>query len=328
MNYNEQLIQAVDFIKNNDDFLIVSHVHPDGDTISSSLAIALILKRLGKSYSLINENHIPDKFNFLPDINSISLISNNERKFSYIITVDVADFSRAGQINQLLNSEYHLLNIDHHPTNDNFGEVNLVSSSAAATVEVIYDLINKMKLSIDQDLATCIYTGLLTDTGGFRYSNTSSKVFRIAAELIEYDISPSKITQAALETISLDHINILKVALNSIEFDESGLISWIVLDLSEITREIDNEDTEGIINYARNITGVEVGILFKKLNANTIKVSLRSNNVIDVGAIAKSFGGGGHTRAAGYTYNGALEDAKLELFTKIKQTKGWNNLGK
>lgn len=328
MNYDEQLIQAVDFIKNNDDFLIVSHVHPDGDTISSSLAVALILKRLGKSYSLINENHIPDKFNFLPDINSISLISKAKRRFSYIITVDVADLSRAGQIDRLLNSNYHILNIDHHPTNDNFGEVNLVSSSAAATVEVIYDLINKMKLSIDQDLATCIYTGLLTDTGGFRYSNTSSKNLRIAAELLEYGINPSKITQAALETISLAHINLLKKALNSIEIDDSGLVSWIVLELSETTQEIDNEDTEGIVNYTRNIAGVEVGILFKKLDVKTIKVSLRSNNVVDVGAIAKSFGGGGHARAAGYTYNGALEDAKLELFTKIKQAKGWNNLGK
>lgn len=328
MAYDDQLNQAADFIKNNDDFLIVSHVHPDGDTISSSLAIALILKRLGKSYSLINENHIPDKFNFLPDINSISLIADNERKFSYIITVDVADFSRAGQINKLLNSEYHLLNIDHHPTNDNFGEINLVLPSAAATVEVIYDLINKMRLSIDQDLATCIYTGLLTDTGGFRYSNTSSKIFRIAAELLEYEINPSKITQAALETISLDHINLLKVALNSIELDESGLISWIVLDLSEFTQELDNEDTEGIVNYTRNIAGVEVGILFKKIDNDTIKVSLRSNNVVDVGAIAKSFGGGGHARAAGFTYNGVLEDVKIELFSKIKQAKGWSNLGK
>lgn len=328
MAYDEQLKQAVDFIKNNDDFLIVSHVYPDGDTISSSLALALILKKLGKSYSLINENHFPDKFNFLPGFNSISLISNIKRKFSYIITVDVADFSRAGEIERLLNNNYRLLNIDHHPTNDNFGEVNLVLPSAAATAEVIYDLINEMKLSLDQDLATCIYTGLLTDTGGFRYSNTSSKTFRIAAELLEYEINPSKITQAALETISLDHINLLKVALNNIELDESGLISWIVLDLSEFAKVPDNEDTEGIINYTRNIAGVEVGILFKKLNANMIKISLRSNKAVDLGVIAKNFGGGGHARAAGFTYTGALEDIKLELFNKIKQSEGWNDLGK
>ncbi len=326
--YDEtQMNETINFLKENDDFLIVSHVHPDGDTISSSLAMAFILEGLGKSYTLVNQDEAPSNVKFLPMIENIQRIAKVNRRFKYVITVDVADRHRTGNIEPLLENEATLLNIDHHPTNDFFGDINLIVSTAAATAEIMFDIAKEIKLELHKNIATCIYTGLLTDTGGFRYSNTTPKVMRIAAELLEFHISPGEIAEIALETISLSHVALLKIALTRMEVVEDGFIAWTVLSHNDLV-ETKNEDTEGIVNYTRNIDGVEVGIFFKEVDRSEIKVSLRSKKMIDVAAIAKGFGGGGHARAAGITFHGSLEEIKKQLIIKIKESKGWNNLGK
>ncbi|OEG00445.1 hypothetical protein BHF71_00620 [Vulcanibacillus modesticaldus] len=329
-SYRKMLTNAANFINDYDNFLIVSHVNPDGDTISSSLAMAHLLKSLGKSFTLVNENVIPQKYSFLTGANEISLISemDENEKFSYVITIDVADKKRAGEIDYLLTSDVKLLNIDHHPTNDKFGDVNLVLPTAAATAEVVYDLVKEMNAAIDKELATYIYTGLLTDTGGFRYSNTTSKVMRIAAELLDHDISPSNIAEITLETMTKSFLNLLKIALDKLEVVLDGRIAWTTLTLADLSDDNNSDNTEGIVNYTRNIEGVEVGILFKEVKDNQFKVSIRSKRFIDVGDIAKSFGGGGHMRAAGFTYEGTLESIKEKIVNKIRQTKGWQQLEK
>lgn len=325
-SYIEQLNIASDFISSNDNFLIVSHIQPDGDTISSSLALAHLLKKLGKTYKLFNEDPLPTKFEYLPMFEQI-LAPNDfgDQKFSNIITVDVADYSRAGNIQALTNQNPNILNIDHHPTNDNFGTANLILTTAAATAEIIYDLIQYMNITIDESIATCIYTGILTDTGGFRYSNTSAKVMTIAADLLTHDIKPGKIAQIALESITFKHITALKKALNNLEVVENGLIAWTFLAYGDL-EDTTSDDTEGIVGYTRNIEGVEVGAFFKESSPNIIKVGLRSNKYIDVGSIAKDFGGGGHARAAGFTYQGSFDAIRAELLVKIKEAKGWNSL--
>ncbi|TCS82986.1 DHH family phosphoesterase [Tepidibacillus fermentans] len=326
-DYKEQLTEAARFIHQNDNFLIVSHVNPDGDTISSSLALAHLLKDLGKSFHLVNQDEIPKRFQFLPLADQIQIMTHMSEKFSAIISVDVADRSRMGAIDSLMYDHTKILNIDHHPTNDHFGDVNLVLPTAAATAEVMYDLAHQLQVHFHRDLATCIYTGLLTDTGGFRYANTSAKVMRIAAELLEYGVSPSKIAEITLETITPGHIQILKIALSKLEIIEDGKIAWTFLEKKDLPAKTLHDETEGIVNYCRNIEGVEVGVFFKETDDQVIKVSLRSKNIIDVGAIAKSFGGGGHARAAGYTFHGSLEEAKSILRHKITKDEGWNHLG-
>lgn len=321
ISYEQQLIESEKYIKENDDFLIVSHVHPDGDTISSSLAMAYILKLLGKSFEIVNQDHVPDKYNFLSMFDKFKVISDIEKKYTNIITLDIADINRAGKINDLLCKKPRILNIDHHFTNDNFGDINIVMPSAAATTEVIYYLINKMGIEFDENLATYIYTGLLTDTGGFRYSNTTSNVMRIAAEMLDYKISPATIAEITLETMTKSFLEVLKKALDNLELVEGSQVAWTTLLYSDI--ENLDEDTEGIVSYTRNIEGVEVGIFFKETSPNEYKVSLRSKNHIDVGSIAKIFGGGGHIRAAGFSYSGLLDTIKSELLVEIKQTKGW-----
>lgn len=328
MNNNQDIESSVQFFKKNDDFLIVSHVQPDGDTISSSLAVAHILKYLGKAFTLVNQDVLPKKFNYLSMYNEINSVSEVNRTFDFIITVDVADQFRTGDIDHLLSNDTKILNIDHHPTNDFFGDFNLVIPTAAATAEVIFDLVKALDIPLQKELATCIYTGLLTDTGGFRYSNTTSKVMNIAAELLEYNVSPGDIAEAALEAITVNHITLLSKALEKLEVMEGGLISWSELVYEDLQDVVDHDDTEGIVNYTRNIDGVEVGAFFKEVEPETIKVSLRSKRWIDVGAIAKNFGGGGHARAAGFTYKGSLGSIKKELLTRIKESKGWSSLEK
>ncbi len=316
--YQEQLKTAARFLMENDHFLIVSHVHPDGDTLSSSLGLGLILQKLNKSFSLVNQDPLPLKFSYLPLFQSVRSVEEIAVKYANVITVDVADQSRAGEISSLLIDDVQLLNIDHHPTNDHFGQVNLVFPDAAATAEVIFYLAVELNVPLDKEIATCIYTGLLTDTGGFRYSNTSSSVLRIASELLEYGISPGDIAEMALETITESHIKLLNIALNRLEIIEHGNVAWTTLNHQELSRGSDAEDSEGIVNYCRNIEGVEIGIFFKETSLGEVKVSLRSKKRLDVGAIAKDFGGGGHKRAAGYTFYGTIEAAKTNLIEKIR----------
>ena len=329
IDYEEQLNRAAHFISEHDSFLIVSHVNPDGDTIASSLALAGMLQQLGKKFELVNQDEIPQKFYYLPMSDQIKLIDHVNRTFSSVISVDVADRSRMGEIDSLIEANASLLNIDHHPTNDLFGDENLVLASAAATAEVMFDLLQHMGITMNQQIATCIYTGLLTDTGGFRYSNTTPKVMRIAAELLEYGISPGHIAEIALETITQEHIQLLRIALSKLEIIEHGALAWTTLLKEDLRSDgYTQEDTEGIVNYCRNIEGVEIGVFFKESEEQVLKVSLRSKKQIDVGSIAKQFGGGGHARAAGYTFKGSIEEAKMQLLHRIKEDKGWNEFVK
>lgn len=326
-SYHEQLKEAGQFIKGYDEFLLVSHVHPDGDTISSTLAMAHILQSLGKRYEIVDQDPIPDRFRYLPMVEQFHEPVQILKKFSKVITLDVADRKRMGEVENLFADDVEILNIDHHPTNDHFGKANLILPTAAATVEVIYDLMKDMGISLTDEIAACIYTGLLTDTGGFRYSNTSSKVMRIAAELLEYNISPSEIAEAALESISQNHILILKRAFENFNLVEKDRIAMTVLSYSDLQDiAATSDDTEGVVNYMRNIEGVEVGIFFKEAKPEQFKVSLRSKKYIDVGSIAKEFGGGGHARASGFSYNGPLEHIRNEIIEKIKKSEGWIDL--
>ncbi|KXG43427.1 bifunctional oligoribonuclease/PAP phosphatase NrnA [Tepidibacillus infernus] len=324
--YKRELSQAGQFIKQHDNYLIVSHINPDGDTISSSLTMALLLRFLGKSFTLVNEDPIPDKFNFLPLSDQILSISEIKNTFSHVITVDVADQKRMGMISPLLTDDVEILNIDHHPTNDRFGHLNVILPTAAATCEIMYDLVKELNIPLSQDLASCIYTGLLTDTGGFRYTNTSPKVMRIAAELLEYGVSPGEIAEIALETISKNHISVLQIALSHLQVIENGFIAWTYLKANELPQDVTSDDTEGIVNYTRNIEGVEVGIFFKEVKGNVFKISLRSKKYVDVGAIAKAYHGGGHARASGFTFYGDLEEVLQQLIDAIKQSEGWKYL--
>ncbi len=320
--YSAELAAAKQFMLDYDHYLVVSHVSPDGDAISSTCAIGWMLKQLGKSYVLANADPVPSKFTYLHGSKEICLLEElaSHQPFTAVIAVDCADYSRLGDVAHLLSDNCALLNIDHHPTNDRFGSQALIAPDAAATAEILFDLLESLALQWELSVAECLYTGLLTDTGGFRYSNTSAKVLRQAAQLLELGCSADELAAHLLEKITPSQLNLLRKALGTLSFCRSGKIAWLVVNIQDLADTgASPEDMDGLVNYPRNIEGVEVGILFKQIADDRYKVSFRSGGRADVAKVAQLFGGGGHIRASGATLEGSLADITSRVLTAAEE---------
>ena len=321
-DYERMLDDALRFLNEGDDYLVVSHVQPDGDAISSTVIVHWLLEKLGKRATLINEGSVPGRLDYL---RSSELIVNYTaeppvRAFRRVIAVDCADFGRIGLVRELFEEGYALLNIDHHPTNDAYGAANVLRFDAAATAEILFDLIEYASIPLDVDVASAIYTGLLTDTGGFRYSNTSPHVMSIASKLLAAGVNGFALADHLLEKMTMPQLRILQRGLSRLSFTEDGTIGWLYIEPQDMadTGAV-GEDLEGLVNYARNIDGVEVGMLFKVTEKNDVKVSFRSAGAADVAAIAQAFGGGGHVRASGCRLPGPLPAAMDAVVAAVRK---------
>lgn len=309
------------FLEQADSILIASHVNPDGDALGSTLAIAYVCEQLGKNVICVNESQVPKRFSFLPGIERIIHPGQVTTTFQHVITVDAADRLRIGEtVLPLIQSNASILNIDHHQTNDEFGTFNVVIPNASSTAEVLYQWIADSKIvEWDETLSTYLYTGILTDTGGFRHSNTTADVLRIAAQLVESGASAHEIAEQALEATSLTQIRCLEQALSMLQFSSDGRVAWLSLSLDQQKQiQATDADVEGIVDIPRKIIGVEVGIFFRETPEGTIRVSFRSKKYVDVSKIAFSFGGGGHPRAAGCTIQGQLEEVKQLVIKRVE----------
>src|SRR5690606_18776078 len=246
------------------------HVQPDGDAVSSLLAAGLLLESLGKRHTPVIGDRVPGRLRFLAGSGSIRTATPGEtpeRLHDRVIALDCADFSRIGPAAAWCAPGARLLNIDHHPTNDGFGDVTLIRPDASATAEILYELVGAMGVPWSRELAECIYTGILTDTGGFRYQNTTPAAHRIASEMLERGADGSRIAERLLERLSHSHVLLLKRALATLSFDAGNRISWLTVTRADMEEtEAKAEDLEGLVNYSRNIEGVEVGILFKEVD--------------------------------------------------------------
>lgn len=308
------------FIRERDDFLLLTHVQPDGDAYGSTLGMAHLLQSLGKGFTIANEDPVTEKFRFLPMIDRFQVTSEMEHSFSSVIVLDCGDLQRLGESARLLAEGAAILNIDHHKTNDFFGLTNLLDLNAAATSQIVFNLATFMGIDPTKEMAICLYTGLLTDTGGFRYSNTTVAVHQIAAGLLAAGINPFEISDRVLETLTWNQVQLIREALGTLQRDESGQMAWLVIDRRLLNRlGASDEDAEGLVSYARNVQDVEVGILFREKVDGAIKVSLRSKYRVDVGEIALSFGGGGHARAAGCTLQGSMEQVQQQVLAKVRE---------
>jgi phosphoesterase RecJ-like protein len=269
---------------------------------------------------MINEGTMPSKFSYLWGSDQVLDYGMEvpERLYQTIISVDCADFSRMGRISTLFDDQARLLNVDHHPTNDRFGSCHLIKHDAAATVQILYDLAIHMKLVPNLEFGDCIYTGLLTDTGGFRYSNTSPEVMQIGATLLSLGVQGSVIAEQVLERVTYSQIVLLQKALSTLSFANDRKLAWLAVSLADLELTgASSDDLDGLVNYPRNVEGVEVGMLFKEKSVGVIKVSLRSSGLVDVAAIAQSLGGGGHVRASGCTIQGTLEEAIAKMVQEV-----------
>lgn len=307
---------VVELIKESSNIAILSHIMPDGDNIGSCLALYNALVKLGKNVIVALDDDVPEVYRFLKNSDQI-VKPENDYNLDLVIALDCGDAGRLGKSAKYLENN-KIINIDHHISNSNFGHYNIVDVNASATAELVYDLINKLKINMDKDICECIYTGIVTDTGLFQYSNTTSETHRIVADLISNGVEPAKVYKDVYQNNSLSKIKLLGEALSSIELHYSNKIASIILK-KELFEQIGakDEDADGIINYARDIKGVEVALLFRETEDGKIKIGFRSKDFMNVNEIAQMFGGGGHKRAAGATAVGEIRDIKDKVLKAV-----------
>jgi len=315
--------QIIRHLKNSSRTLVVTHTSPDGDAIGSLTAMGIALSTLGKKTTLYNESPIPAVYRFLPSVKRVVRQIGNE-SYDTAVVLDCSDLQRVGKAVSALNRIPVVINIDHHITNTGFGNFQLIDTSACASTEIVYRLIKQMDVAINKDIATSIYTGILTDTGSFRFSNTNKAAFAICEEMVALGVDPYKIAQHVYGTYSLGRLKLLNLALDSIEISYNGKLSIMTLtqDMFNET-QTQPEDVDGLINYAKSIEDIKIAALIQEHHNSEgnsrpfskYHVSLRSDGTVDVAEIAFSFGGGGHSSAAGFNIESNLWDLKSKLFS-------------
>lgn len=301
-----------------DNFIIVSHLNPDGDSVGSVLALGQALQTLGKKVILSTIDSVPYKYTFLPNANIIQkwqdVVIGED---NFIITLDCSDLKRLYPLEDKLLKE-RIINIDHHVSNQYFGYYNYVDPNASSVGEIIFELLKIMNIRISLDIAKCLYTAINTDTGSFNYSNTTSKTHYIASQLLELGIDPAEISHQIYENYPKSSIFLIREALNTLKFTCQDKISYITITQEMMKKAgAKEEETEGIINYTRNIRGVEIGVLFREVSRDKTRVGFRSHG-IDVGKLASFFNGGGHPRASGCEINKSLTEAKEVILEKAR----------
>ncbi|CUH96136.1 hypothetical protein P22_2224 [Propionispora sp. 2/2-37] len=291
--------------------ILTGHIHPDGDCLGSLLALYHALVARGKEVQMLIDDNIPVTYHFLPGIEQIAR-PVVETTCDVLVVLDASDAERIGRVAGMVKAP--VINIDHHASNLKFADYWLLDNQAAATGELIFELLEELKCEITCDIAVCLYTAIATDCGFFRYANTTARTLRYAAFLIECGAQPHVISEY-IETKPLTSIIALGQVLQTLEFYLDGKIASISID-----RELGDsvQSTEGFINYPRTIEGVEVAIMFKADEENLIRISFRSKQV-DVSKIALSFGGGGHVRAAGCTLAGTLAEVKASIVAAVSK---------
>jgi phosphoesterase RecJ-like protein len=312
-------------IKNSRSIAVLPHVNMDCDACGSSLAFYLALKSMGKEVVVIVEEEPQEIFSFLPNFGEIYLFNGENqcienKAFDLVLALDTGDFERLGKRGKIFENAKMSINIDHHPTNTNYAKTNYVVTNASATGEIIYDLFKELKLDITASISTCLYASIASDTGGFRFSNTTSHTHNIAAELINMGVNSAHICSNLFENNSIERLQIMGEIINRIETYESGKISLITLPQSIINKyRASEEDISGFSNMGRTIRGVEVSIFIRERSSSLVKVSMRSRDKIDLTLVASKYGGGGHRRAAGFEYNGTIAQCKELLLKEFSE---------
>jgi phosphoesterase RecJ-like protein len=300
--------------------LVTSHQDPDGDSVGSQMALIAYLVKKKKKVTAFNQGKMPNKYRFLDPKGIIQEASEPLPDFvpDAAFVVECPSLKRIGCVQKLLRPETVIVNIDHHPRNEKFGKVNWLDAKASAVGEMIYDFLVAARFKITPGVAEALYTAILTDTGRFRYSSTHPRTLEICARLMKLGANPQKITEEVYYRISPSDLRLVARVLEGMELHLDNQICFLSIDnriLAETGARF--EDTEGIVDYSLFLREVQVGALFKELTPGKTKVSLRSQNGIDISPIAKSFGGGGHPNASGCALSLPMAEAKRTVLEKV-----------
>jgi len=304
-------------LKEGERFFLASHKDPDGDAIGSILAFGEALALSGKKVVLFNEGPIPDSLTSLTGIERIVSNFNQGSRFDAFFVLDCGSLERVGGISFHLSKTKPLINIDHHENNSHFGDLNMVDADSSSVGEIIYRLIKLADLPMNANIAENIFVAIQTDTGSFRYDNTTREAFTIAGEMLGWGVSPWKISRKVMDGYTLKKIRLLELTLKTLEFHHAGKVGLITITKHMLLKaKADNFDSERFVDYPRFIPGVEIGVLIREIGKDYYKFSLRSNDWTNVADLAIHFGGGGHTRAAAFIREGSLELVKNEFLNK------------
>ncbi len=309
-------------IENAQRIVMACHINPDGDALGSLLALgtAILDKYPAKDVTLLSRDGVPFIYRFLPGYERVQQ-STNRSDFDLAIVLDSGDLKRTGdEIVPTILAAPLQMDIDHHVGEGAFGSVRLLNSKAAATAEIVYDLIHALETPITPEIAVCLLTGVITDTGSFRFMNVTPRTLRIAADLIEAGASPALIAEQVFDNRTFNATQLMGIALSSLTHAENGKITWARIRHTDfIAAHSTDEETEGLIGIVRAIRGTEIALLFREIRPGMIRISLRSNEAHNVAEMAAQFGGGGHRLASGCSFTGTLEDAEAALVAACKR---------
>ncbi|WP_407307822.1 DHH family phosphoesterase [Desulfosporosinus sp. SB140] len=317
---NERLLteEIIEVLRKAPSVALFSHVSPDGDCLGSMLAIGQALELMGKTVTFFNPDFVPAALAFLPGSDRIKQ-SLPDPKPQTLVFVDCTDLQRVSLAPDYL-MDSTVVNIDHHISNQLFGHFNWVDDQASACAEVALSLIKQLGVTINREIATNLYTAIVTDSGCFQYGSTTANTHRLTAELIEVGLDLAFIHHNIFDRKPLAQIKLLQAALNTLELRAGGQLAIMTLTTEDFQKSgAGQELSEGLVNHARSIEGVEVAVLLKEVGPREIKGGLRSNLWLNVNEIAVQFGGGGHKRAAGCTLKVSLAEAKQRVIRAIEE---------
>jgi phosphoesterase RecJ-like protein len=314
---NPDIRSIVEAVRARRRFVLSSHSRPDGDSIGSQLAMAYALRAMGKEVSVVNADPAPPPLMQFPGVPDIRIAPEAQGEFDAAIIMECGDLARTG-VRGL--DRYFVINIDHHPGNSGYGQLNWFDSTAAACGEMVYSLVRALDVPLSLDIATHIYLAILTDTGSFHYSSISPRTFDICRRTIDAGVDPVQVARNVYDSNSMGRLKLFGAVLSAMQIDATGRIAIVYLD-HEMARQAGGtyEDTEGLINLPLTVKEIQAVVFFKQTEGEEYRVSMRSKGDIDIGAVAKGFGGGGHKNAAGCTVTGGIDALQKLFIEKIER---------
>ena len=314
-NYNE-VLKAID---RHQKFLVTTHHNPDADAVSSALAMALFLKSLGKKVSVLNEDACPEWLEFLPGTSMFKKVGDIKKvDYDAAIVLDCGDLGRVGGVKKFIQDNKPLINIDHHVTNDKFGSVNVVETKASSTCEMIFDLLKQAKHPLNKNLAVLLYAGIMTDTGSFRYENTSAHSHAVVEELMAFKISAADMYARLYVGIPVGDMKLFTDVIHKAQLVDDNKVYCVSLPKKVTERFSKRFDLkEKLFTFLRSMEGVEVVVILTEVSSKEVRVNLRSQKDFDVARLALQFNGGGHKKASGCKIYEPLKQAQKTILSAI-----------
>lgn len=302
-------------------FVVVSHLRPDGDALGCQLAMGLALIGAGKQVKLWNEDGMVEKLSFLPHSELVTTPPARSEDFDVLVALDTATYSRLGTPLRAMGRVEKIVNIDHHVSNNGYGDVARIDASAPATGQILYELLSSQGMPITREIATNLFAAISTDTGCFQYPSTSAETFEIGAALVRAGVNVGELSQQLYESHPLRRLELLRALLNNMKLTSERRVASFALSLHTAnTIGAQPDDNEGLIDHIRSIDTVQVAAFFEELPEGLVRISLRSKTpAVNVSAICGSFGGGGHILAAGARMRGSLDEVEARVLARIRE---------